>query len=83
MGTLALLVFSPLMVVIALVVKWTSRGPVLYRQERMGLDGVRFRMYKFRSMRVDAEAESGEVWTREDDERRTRVRRFLKKDESR
>ena len=79
LGTLALLVFSPLMVVIALVVKWTSRGPVLYRQERMGLDGVRFRMYKFRSMRVDAEAESGEVWTREDDERRTRFGAFLRK----
>ena len=79
LGTLALLAFSPLMVVIALVVKCTSRGPVLYHQERMGLDGVQFRMYKFRSMRIDAEAESGEVWTREDDERRTRFGAFLRK----
>ena len=79
LGALALLAFSPLMVVIALVVKWTSRGPVLYHQERMGLDGVRFRMYKFRSMKMDAEAESGEVWTKEDDERRTRFGAFLRK----
>ena len=79
LGALVLLVLSPLMVVIALVVKWTSRGPVLYHQERMGLDGVRFRMYKFRSMRMDAEKESGEVWTREDDERRTRFGAFLRK----
>ncbi|MDE0330285.1 MAG: undecaprenyl-phosphate glucose phosphotransferase [Nitrospinae bacterium] len=79
LGTLALLVFSPLMVVIALVVKWTSRGPVLYHQERMGLDGVQFRMYKFRSMRIDAEAELGEVWTKKDDERCTRFGAYLRK----
>ena len=79
LGILALLALGPLMSVIALIVKWTSPGPVLYRQERMGLDGVRFRMYKFRSMGVDAEAESGPAWAREDDERRTRVGAFLRK----
>ena len=79
LGALSLLVFSPLIVLIALIVKWTSRGPILYRQERMGLDGVRFHMYKFRSMRIDAAVESDEVWTREGDERRTRLGVFLRK----
>ena len=79
LGALALLVLGPLMIAISLVVKWTSRGPVLYHQERMGLDGVRFRMYKFRSMRVDAEKESGAVWTMDEDERRTRFGAFLRK----
>lgn len=79
LGALLLLVFSPLMAAIALIVKWTSRGPAFYCQERMGLDGVRFRMYKFRSMRVDAEAESGAVWTKGEDERRTRFGAFLRK----
>lgn len=79
LGALALLALGPLMIAISLVVKWTSRGPVLYHQERMGLDGVRFRMYKFRSMRVDAEAESGAVWTMDEDERRTRFGAFLRK----
>lgn len=79
LGALALLVLSPLMGAVALAVKWTSPGPVLYRQERMGLDGVRFQMYKFRSMRVDAEAESGAVWARQNDDRRTWVGALLRK----
>lgn len=62
---------APLMLVIALLVKLTSKGPVLYRQERMGLDGSIFTMYKFRSMREDAEATTGAVWARENDPRRT------------
>ena len=79
LGALALLILSPLMGTIALAVRWTSPGPVLYRQERMGLDGVRFEMYKFRSMRTDAEAESGAVWAREDDDRRTWIGAILRK----
>ena len=79
LGALALLVLSPLMGAVALAVKWTSPGPVLYRQERMGLDGVRFQMYKFRSMRVGAEAESGAVWARQNDDRRTWVGALLRK----
>jgi putative colanic acid biosynthesis UDP-glucose lipid carrier transferase len=50
---------APVLLLLALGVKLTSRGPVLYRQERMGLDGQRFRMLKLRTMRVDAEAERG------------------------
>ncbi len=62
--------FAPVLLLLALGVKLTSRGPVLYRQERMGLDGQRFRMLKLRTMRVDAEAGTGPIWATEDDPRR-------------
>ncbi|MEE8109674.1 MAG: undecaprenyl-phosphate glucose phosphotransferase, partial [bacterium] len=78
-STLALILFSPLMIVIVLAVKLTSRGPVMYRQERMGLDGVSFQMYKFRSMREGAEKETGAVWASEEDPRRTPVGRIIRK----
>ena len=61
---------APVLLLLALGVKLTSRGPVLYRQERMGLDGQRFRMLKLRTMRVDAEVGTGPVWTAQDDPRR-------------
>ncbi len=76
-GTL-LIVLSPLFGLIALLVKLTSRGPILYRQERMGLDGRTFSMLKFRSMHIDAEAETGPVWARARDPRRTRLGAFLR-----
>jgi len=63
---------------IALGIKYTSPGPVFYRQERMGLDGRPFWVYKFRSMRVDAEDVTGPIWAREDDPRCTPVGRFLR-----
>ena len=77
-SALALVVLSPLLGLIALVVKLTSPGPVLYAQERMGLDGRSFRMLKFRSMRVDAEQQSGAVWAQAGDPRRTRFGTFLR-----
>ena len=61
---------APVLLLLALGVKLTSRGPVLYRQERMGLDGQRFRMLKLRTMRVDAEVGTGPIWAAEDDPRR-------------
>jgi Undecaprenyl-phosphate glucose phosphotransferase len=70
-GTLALVVLSPLMLAIAVGIKLTSPGSVLYRQERMGLDGRRFSMLKFRSMVSDAEAATGPRWAVPDDPRRT------------
>jgi len=70
---------SPLLALLAAGVKLTSRGPVLYRQERMGLDGQRFGMLKFRTMRVDAEAETGPVWASTDDPRRVRFGAFLRR----
>ncbi|MGH7411604.1 MAG: sugar transferase, partial [Candidatus Methylomirabilis sp.] len=59
LSSLALVITGPLMLLVAAGVKLTSHGPVLYRQERMGLDGRIFQMLKFRSMRTDAEAETG------------------------
>lgn len=75
----ALLVLSVPMLLIALMVKLTSRGPVFYRQERMGLDGRKFDILKFRSMRIDAEEKTGAVWAKKDDPRRTRFGAFLRK----
>jgi Undecaprenyl-phosphate glucose phosphotransferase len=74
-----LILLSPLLALIALFVKWTSPGPVFYRQERCGLNGGTFPMLKFRSMRVDAEGQTGAVWAKKDDPRRTRFGTFLRK----
>ena len=64
---------------IALAIKWSSPGPVFYRQERMGLDGRPFWVYKFRSMRVDAEEITGPIWARDDDPRCTSIGRLLRR----
>jgi Undecaprenyl-phosphate glucose phosphotransferase len=78
-SAVGLVFLSPLLVFIAILVKMTSPGPILYRQERMGLDGRRFRILKFRSMGVDAEANSGAVWANESDHRRTAIGKFLRR----
>jgi Undecaprenyl-phosphate glucose phosphotransferase len=75
----ALLILSPLMALIATLVKLTSPGPVLFRQKRCGLNGEPFFMLKFRSMRVDAEKQTGAVWAVKDDPRRTALGTFLRK----
>ncbi|CAG1770389.1 partial O-antigen biosynthesis protein WbqP, partial [uncultured bacterium] len=69
---------SVLLPFVALAIWLEDRGPVFYTQERMGLDGRLFRILKFRSMRVGAEDETGAVWAREGDSRRTRVGAFLR-----
>ncbi|MCL4837784.1 MAG: undecaprenyl-phosphate glucose phosphotransferase [Thermoanaerobaculia bacterium] len=78
-GALAgLLVLSPLFGLIALAI-WLQDGrPIFYRQERMGLDGRAFMIWKFRSMRRQAEATTGPVWAVRDDPRRTRLGTFLR-----
>jgi lipopolysaccharide/colanic/teichoic acid biosynthesis glycosyltransferase len=74
-----LIVTAPLMAIVALAVKLDSIGPVFYVQERVGQFGERFRMAKFRTMRVDAEA-NGPVWcAREGDPRMTRLGAFLRR----
>jgi exopolysaccharide biosynthesis polyprenyl glycosylphosphotransferase len=78
-GVAALLAALPAMAVIAAAVAVTSGRPILYRQERMGLDGRRFRMLKFRTMRLDAEAGTGPQWAVPDDPRRTRLGAFLRR----
>lgn len=74
----ALLVFSPVMALVALAIWFEDRGPTFYRQVRMGLDGKPFEILKFRSMRVGAEKETGAVWAEKDDPRRTKVGRVIR-----
>ncbi|MBI3412408.1 MAG: undecaprenyl-phosphate glucose phosphotransferase [Planctomycetes bacterium] len=79
LSLVALIVLSPGLLLIALLVRWTSPGPVFYRQERCGLNGQPFEMLKFRSMRTDAELQTGAVWAAKDDPRRTVLGAFLRK----
>jgi exopolysaccharide biosynthesis polyprenyl glycosylphosphotransferase len=74
-----LIVASPIMVLTALAVRLSSPGPILYRQVRVGLDDVPFTVYKFRSMRADAEAATGAVWAAKDDPRVTTVGKIIRK----
>jgi Undecaprenyl-phosphate glucose phosphotransferase len=75
----ALLALSVPLAIIALIIKRSSSGPVFYTQERMGLDGRAFLVYKFRSMYLGAEDDTGPVWARDDDPRCTPVGRWLRK----
>ena len=70
--------FFTLMLLIAIGIKLTSSGPVLYRQERMGLDGKRFRILKFRTMVKNAEQVTGPVWATTNDPRVTSFGRILR-----
>ena len=78
-GTAALVVLFPLMVFLAVAVKMSSAGPVFYRQSRTGLGGRQFGMFKFRSMRMDAETETGPVWATREDDRCTALGRFMRR----
>ena len=78
-AALGLLLALPVMLLIAMAIKLTSRGPVLYHQPRVGLRGRVFTVYKFRSMRRDAEKETGAVWASVHDSRVTRVGRLLRR----
>ena len=77
-SALLLLVVLPVMPFVILAIKLDSPGPVLYRQKRVGRRGVTFFCYKFRTMRQDAEADTGPTWAGDDDPRITRVGRFLR-----
>lgn len=74
-----LLLFAPLFPLITIAVKATSRGPIFYRQQRMGLDGRPFELLKFRSMVVNAEADTGPVWADDQDARCTPIGALLRK----
>ena len=77
-GAVGLVVTLPIMAAIAIAVALASGRPIIYRQERMGLDGRRFGMLKFRTMVADAEADTGPRWAVRNDPRRTRVGAFLR-----
>jgi len=72
------MLFTPLILIILLAIRMDSKGPVFYRQERVGEDEKKFNLLKFRSMNVDAE-ENGPVWAKVDDERVTRVGQIIRK----
>jgi Undecaprenyl-phosphate glucose phosphotransferase len=72
-----MILISPLLVLVALAVRLSGRGPVFYTQERVGMDGRTFKMYKFRTMRVDAEADGAKM-TVEGDPRRTAIGTVLR-----
>src|SRR3954471_4734826 len=78
-GVLSLIFVGPIMALIALAIKLDSKGPVFYKQARVGLNGELFDVRKFRSMYQDAESKSGPVWAQDVDPRVTRVGRILRK----
>ena len=74
-----LILFSPLFIAITIAIKFTSEGPIIYAQKRVGRKGRPFTMYKFRTMHVDAEKETGPTWAVEDDPRVTNIGKWLRK----
>jgi len=73
------LLAAPILAVVAITIRYTSPGPVVYRQVRVGKDGHYITIFKFRSMRADAEAGTGAVWAAARDPRVTPVGRFLRR----
>lgn len=78
-SAICIAVLSPVLALIAILVKITSQGPVFYHQERMGLDGKTFYCLKFRSMPINAEQRSGPVWASKDNDRSTAIGRVLRR----
>lgn len=74
-----LIIISPLLVCLALAVKFSSKGPIFFRQKRVGWNGQEFEMLKFRTMPVDAEEKTGPVWAKEGEKRATPIGAFLRK----
>ena len=79
LGVIGMVITLPIMAVVALVVKFSSPGPILLRQTRVGLHGRHFVLYKFRSMYADAEARTGAVWASKNDPRITPAGRWLRR----
>ncbi len=79
LSILGLILLSPMLALVAVLVKLTSTGPVLYRQQRIGLDGKSFHILKFRSMVSDAEKKSGPTWATRDDPRVTRIGKLIRR----
>jgi len=79
LSIIILFLIFPLFVLIGIIIKITSKGPVFYKQERISRGGKNFQMLKFRTMRIDAEKETGPVWAKQDDKRVTFIGRILRK----
>ncbi len=78
-SAVVLVVFLPLTLLISILIKLSSRGPIFFTQERVGLDGQSFKVFKFRTMRTDAEKSTGPVWATKNDPRVTKVGKFLRR----
>ncbi|HEY5525354.1 MAG TPA: undecaprenyl-phosphate glucose phosphotransferase [Clostridium sp.] len=78
-SSIAILLFSPIMLITAILVKTTSKGPLIFKQERIGLNRNSFVMYKFRSMREQDPEEEKENWTVKNDPRKTKIGNFIRK----
>lgn len=76
---ICIIIFSPIMLISAILVKTTSKGPLIFKQERVGLHNKPFQMYKFRTMYVQTEEEERKGWTQKNDPRVTSVGKFLRK----
>ena len=76
---ICIVIFSPVMLISAILVKTTSSGPLIFKQERVGLHNEKFMMYKFRTMYVQSEEEEKKGWTQKNDPRVTKVGAFLRK----
>jgi len=79
LSVVAILLLSPLFLITAILIKLTSKGPIFYFQERVGKDGELFNMFKFRTMKVDAEKGTGAVWAKKNDPRLIPIGGFLRK----
>lgn len=78
MSICGILILSPVLIIISILIKIDSKGPIIYSQERLGVNGKRFRVLKFRSMVVDAE-KGGPQWAKKDDNRVTKFGHFIRK----
>ena len=76
---MAIIVSSPVMLLMCILIKLTSPGPLIYRQERVGLHNKNFWMYKFRSMEIQPEAEEKKAWTVKNDPRVTGIGKFMRR----
>ncbi|MFZ3089026.1 MAG: TIGR03013 family XrtA/PEP-CTERM system glycosyltransferase [Nitrospirota bacterium] len=76
---MAMIIVLPVMVIVAFLIKLDSKGPVFFKQERVGEGGEVFTLLKFRSMREDAEAKTGPVWAKKEDDRVTRLGTIIRK----
>jgi sugar transferase (PEP-CTERM system associated) len=79
LSSVMLILLSPFILLVAIIIKLDSKGPVLFSQERVGQNHKPYMVHKFRSMRSDAEKETGPVWAKENDDRITRVGNFIRK----
>ncbi len=73
------IIFSPILLIVPIIIKLTSSGPIFYKQARVGMDQKTFEIFKFRTMRIDAEKENGPQWAKANDSRCTWIGRFLRK----